>query len=52
MKNGLLSHFFIITNTVCKSGFFNNTEYLTEEEMENIQEQINLIAKRRDKNGV
>ena len=31
---------------------FNNTEYLTEEEMENIQEQINLIAKRRDKNGV
>ena len=22
MKNGLLSHFFIITNTVCKSGFY------------------------------
>ena len=28
MKNGLLSHFFIITNTVCKSGFKNKTYFL------------------------
>ena len=27
MKNGLLSHFFIITNTVCKSGFLKIYKY-------------------------
>ena len=30
MKNGLLSHFFIITNTVCKSGFFKKIKNIAE----------------------